>query len=68
MSAEHESGGRYRPVPVSGLPLRENGQPWYRTLDDAIDAWAHENDLHGETKLPEIYVYLHSHIGGWSVQ
>ena len=68
MSTKHESAAGTLPVPIPGLPLRENGKPWYRTLDDAIDAWAHENDLHGEQELPQIHVYLHSHIGGWSVQ
>jgi hypothetical protein len=68
MSTEQESTAGYRPVPVSDLPLRENGKPWYRTLDDAIDAWAHEEKLHGEQPVPQIYVYVHSHIGGWSVQ
>jgi hypothetical protein len=68
VSTEHEHTDRAFPVPVAGLPRRENGEPWYRTLDDAVDAWAHNNDLHGEQKLPQIYVYLHSHIGGWSVE
>jgi hypothetical protein len=68
VSTEQEATARSLPVPVPGLPLRRNGKPWYRTLDDAIDAWAHENELHGEQELPQIYVYLHSHIGGWSVQ
>jgi hypothetical protein len=68
VSTEHEHTEGAIPVPVRDLPLRDNGQPWYRTLDDAVDAWAHKNDLHGEQELPRIYVYLHSHIGGWSVE
>jgi hypothetical protein len=68
VSTEHKSAARSLPVPVTDLPPRENGARWYRTLDDAIDAWAHENELHGEHEVPQIYVYLHSHIGGWSVQ
>ena len=68
MTTQQESAPHYLPVPVSDLPPRANGASWYRTLDDAIDAWSHNNDLHGEQALPQIYVYLHSHIGGWSVE
>jgi hypothetical protein len=68
MSTGQEPTTESVPVPVPGLPLRSNGKPWYRTLDDAIDAWAHAEDRHGEQEVPQVYVYLHSHIGGWSVQ
>jgi hypothetical protein len=68
MSTQHGSAAGPPPTPVQGLPPRQNGKPWYPTLKDAIEAWAHENDLHGEHKVPDVYVYLHYHIGGWSVE
>jgi hypothetical protein len=67
LSTDRESHHEDLPDPVPDLPLRANGEPWYATLEDAVDAWAHKNDLHGEQELPQVYVYLHSHIGGWSV-
>lgn len=66
MSSEHGSA-ESEPAPVPDLPPRANGELWYPTLHDAVDAWAHKKKLHGEQKVPQIYVYLHSHIGGWSV-
>jgi hypothetical protein len=67
MSTQQEST-ESRPQPVAGLPDRPNGKKWYPTLKDAVDAWAHNNDLHGDQKVPDIHVYLHTHIGGWSVE
>jgi hypothetical protein len=66
MSEEHEhveSGVG----PVRSLPPRPDGQQWYRTLDDAIHAWASEQHLQGDQVVPEIHVYVGSHVGGWSV-
>jgi hypothetical protein len=63
----HEESAADLPNPVVGLPPRPNGELWYPTLTDAVDAWAHKKKLHGEQKVPQIYVYLHSHVGGWSV-
>jgi hypothetical protein len=55
------------PPPVSGLPNDPKKRKWYRTLDEAIHAWAEENGLHGPQEVPQIWVNVHSHIGGWSV-
>jgi hypothetical protein len=63
MSTHAEPGTEHAPVPVKGLP----GGPWYRTLDEAIHAWAIKNELHEDQEVPPIRVYLHSHVGGWSV-
>lgn len=63
MSNEQEHAGERPPPPVGGLP----GGPWYRTLDEAIHAWAIKNRLHEEQEVPPIRVYLHPHVGGWSV-
>jgi hypothetical protein len=68
MSTQHGSAAGELPAPVPDLPPRANGKPWYPTLEDAVDAWSHNKKLHGEQKLPPIHVYLHSHIGGWSVE
>jgi hypothetical protein len=51
------------PPPVGDWP----DGPWYRTLDEAIHAWAIKNDRHKAQVLPRIRVYLHPHVGGWSV-
>jgi hypothetical protein len=67
MSEQHEAGSEQLPPPVRTLPPRPDGQQWYRTLDEAIHVWAIQNDLHGDQVVPEIRVYLHSHIGGWNV-
>lgn len=64
MSQPAEHPGDRPPPPV--LPDAPGG-PWYRTLDEAIHAWAIENNKHKEQVVPEIRVYLHSHIGGWNV-
>jgi hypothetical protein len=53
--------------PVAGLDDPE-GRKWYRTLDEAIHAWAEEKTKHGPTPLGQIWVYLHPHIGGWRVE
>jgi hypothetical protein len=67
MTTEHGSSAAHEPTPVPDLPKRSNGDSWYATLEDAIEAWSLKHDLHGENEVPQIYVYLHSHIGGWSV-
>jgi len=68
MSTQQESASR-RPDPVPNLPDRPNGAKWYGTLEDAVEAWAHNKKLHGEKRVPDIYVYLRNpHIGGWSVE
>jgi hypothetical protein len=64
MSNQHEHPSDPMPPPVGGdMP----GGPWYRTLDEAIHAWAVDKNLHGEVEIPPIRVYLKSHIGGWNV-
>jgi hypothetical protein len=64
MSESTEHPGERPPTPV--LPDAPGG-PWYRTLDEAIHAWAIENHLHKAQEVPKIRVFLHSHVGGWSV-
>jgi hypothetical protein len=63
MSEQLEPAGE-KPPPVKELP----GGPWYRTLDDAIHAWAVDNRYHDEeVTVPQIRVYVRSHVGGWNV-
>jgi hypothetical protein len=64
MSSQAEHADERPPPTVPGL----KGE-WYRTLDEAIHAWAlkQKPPLHGPAVVPEIKVYLHSHVGGWNV-
>jgi hypothetical protein len=64
MSHHDEHAGERPPTPIH--PDAPGG-PWYRTLDEAIHAWAIEKKLHGPQEVPSIRVYLHSHVGGWNV-
>jgi hypothetical protein len=53
-----------KPLPVKELP----GGPWYRTLDEAIHAWAADEGHHNvAVDVPRIRVYVRSHVGGWNV-
>jgi hypothetical protein len=63
MSEQHE----HPPDPVPPVQDLPDG-PWYRTLDDAIHAWAEQKGFHNKVvEVPTIRVYVHSHIGGWNV-
>lgn len=63
MSKEQHTAGTHEKPPH--VPTKPG---WYRTLDEAIHAWAVDNDLHGEQAVPKIRVMLGPHVQGWNVQ
>lgn len=57
-----------RPQPVQ----EKNGRKWYRSLEDAVNAWADAHNLDGAHPLPKIFVLTEhhspSHVVGWSAE